>query len=79
MPPEDADAGATAFLELAILSALSWVALRLITQNVHDPVFLKLNSAGRYWLAGVGSKAQKFYDESVVTKKSLSLFSNFRS
>jgi 3-(methylthio)propanoyl-CoA dehydrogenase len=46
----DAEAGATAFLQLAILAATVWIAVRHAALQGQDPVTERLVANARYWL-----------------------------
>jgi 3-(methylthio)propanoyl-CoA dehydrogenase len=62
--PRDAEAGATAFLDLAGLAATGWIALRLIARGDDTPASRRLSSAGRYWLSNLPERADLAYAES---------------
>lgn len=56
--PREAEAGATAFLELATLAATGWIAVRLASiETTEDPIRGRLAAAGRYWLTHIGAAA----------------------
>jgi alkylation response protein AidB-like acyl-CoA dehydrogenase len=52
--PAKADGGATAFLHLAAIAALSWIAAEYAASSTEDPV---LSVAGNHWLDTVTAKA----------------------
>jgi alkylation response protein AidB-like acyl-CoA dehydrogenase len=54
----DADAGATAFLQLAILAATGWIAVRLANLEETDDTARRLVSSARYWLTDLGARAE---------------------
>lgn len=54
--PQDAEAGATAFLRLATLAATGWMAVRLAGLG-GDPIADRLSAAGRYWLSDIVARA----------------------
>jgi 3-(methylthio)propanoyl-CoA dehydrogenase len=53
----DAEAGATAFLQLAILAATGWIAVRLANLDETDSVSRRLVSAARFWLTDLSHRA----------------------
>ena len=55
--PVEAEAGANAFLELATVAALAWIASRLGALTADDPASGRLRSLALYWLDGVGARA----------------------
>ncbi len=55
--PADAEAGATAFLELAGLTAMGWIAARLGSIEGSDPASARLRSLAQFWLNGLGARA----------------------
>ncbi len=76
--PRQAEAGATAFLELAGLAARGWSATRLVSITGQDAASRRLRAAGRYWLSGLSTKAQYAYDQAIVGDVALSGFSDIR-
>lgn len=52
-PGEDTDAGATAYLRLAGVLALGWVAARNIALHGDDPASRRLAATGRYYLTEI--------------------------
>lgn len=54
--PREAEAGATAFLRLAILAATGWMAVRL-SRLAGNPVSARLAAAGHYWLSDLVIRA----------------------
>ena len=58
--PKEAEAGAKAFLDLAVLAATSWIAVRLARLvSSSDRVNARLSAAGRFWLASVEAHAAR--------------------
>jgi len=55
--PAEAEAGATAFLELAGLAAMGWIAARLCLIEGDDPAGARLRSLAQFWLNGLGARA----------------------
>ena len=55
--PRDAEAGATSFLQLAMLAATSWIAVRLVADARSDATARRLAAAGRFWLSDVDARA----------------------
>lgn len=53
----EAEAGATAFLKLAILTAQGWIAARLVARGNGSPAASTLTDAGRYFLARLAPRA----------------------
>jgi 3-(methylthio)propanoyl-CoA dehydrogenase len=53
----DAEAGATAFLQLAILAATAWIAVRHASLQGQDPVTERLAATARYWLDEAADRA----------------------
>jgi alkylation response protein AidB-like acyl-CoA dehydrogenase len=54
----DAEAGATSFLELAILAATGWIAVRLAGLDELDDTSRRLVSSARYWLTDLHARAE---------------------
>ncbi|WNV11752.1 acyl-CoA dehydrogenase family protein [Tardiphaga sp. 709] len=55
--PRDAEAGAVAFLNVAMLAATAWIAVRLASDDKDDAIAKRLAACGRYWLSDVDLKA----------------------
>lgn len=53
--PREAEAGATAFLRLAGLAAMGWIAARLLARGGQSHV--RLSGAARFWLSGLRERA----------------------
>jgi 3-(methylthio)propanoyl-CoA dehydrogenase len=62
----DIDAGATAFLSLASLSATGWIAVRLTNANDDSPATHKMQAAGRYWLSRIAKRAVPLHHEAIA-------------
>jgi alkylation response protein AidB-like acyl-CoA dehydrogenase len=56
--PRAAEAGATAFLQLAGLAATGWIAARLTRLPTRSAASKRLSAAGRYWLGDLRERAQ---------------------
>jgi len=54
---EEAEAGAVGFLQLAMLAATSWIAVRLVSQASDDRIAKRLAAAGRFWLSDIEARA----------------------
>jgi alkylation response protein AidB-like acyl-CoA dehydrogenase len=54
---EEAEAGAVGFLQLAMLAATSWIAVRLVSQASDDRIAKRLAGAGRFWLSDIDARA----------------------
>jgi hypothetical protein len=59
----DVDAGATAFLQLAMLAATSWIAARLTMLEGGDPASRHLRAVSRFALATAPGRAAALRDE----------------
>ena len=62
----DVDAGATAFLQLAMLAATSWIAARLTMLEGEDPASRHLRAVSRFALATAPGRAAALRDEAVA-------------
>jgi alkylation response protein AidB-like acyl-CoA dehydrogenase len=62
----DVDAGATAFLQLAMLAATSWIAARLTMVEGDDPASRHLRAVSRFALATAPGRAAALRDEAVA-------------
>lgn len=71
--PRDAEAGATAFLKLAMLAATGWSAVRL-SRLSGDPIADRLAAAGRYWLSDLEARARREFEETIMGAGRLALF-----
>jgi hypothetical protein len=72
--PQFAEAGASAFLQLAGMAAASWIALRLATRPGDDGAARKASAAGRYWLAAAPARARCAHDEALLGEQRLARF-----
>ncbi|CEH49299.1 Putative acyl-CoA dehydrogenase (fragment) [Xanthomonas citri pv. citri] len=55
--PREAEAGATAFLQLAMLAATGWMGVRLASLTGTDAHTHRLAALGRYWLSDLEPRA----------------------
>ncbi len=67
----DAEAGATAFLHLAALAALGWIAARLTVLEPINEAQRTLSAAGRYWLQGLDHRAASLFEAATAGVSSL--------
>lgn len=72
--PREAEAGATAFLQLATLAATGWMAVRLASLQGDDPNTQRLIALGCYWLSDVEARAQRQSAEVSMGASRLALF-----
>jgi hypothetical protein len=72
--PREAEAGATAFLQLATLAATGWMAVRLASQLDDDPVTRRLSALGRYWLSDLEARGARQVAEIGLGAARLELF-----
>ena len=63
--PADQDAGAAAFLELAMLASAGWVAARFVATAGDDEASARMRAAGGYWLDRIEARAALYHAESV--------------
>lgn len=56
--PREAEAGATAFLQLSMLAATGWMGVRLASLTGEDPHARRLAMLGRYWLSDLEPRAE---------------------
>jgi len=66
-----AEAGASAFLQLAGLAATSWIALRLALCLDEGPAASKAAAAGRFWLSVAPARARCAYTEALLGESRL--------
>ena len=71
--PREAEAGATAFLRLAILASTGWMAVRL-SRLGGDAVSGRLAAAGQYWLSDLAIRANLEFAELRLGAARLDLF-----
>ncbi|MBG6116393.1 MULTISPECIES: acyl-CoA dehydrogenase family protein [unclassified Sphingobium] len=71
--PLEAEAGATAFLRLAMLAATGWSAVRLARLS-GDPIADRLSAAGRYWLSDLEARSERERAEVLLGAGRLALF-----
>jgi hypothetical protein len=63
--PADQDAGAAAFLELAMLASAGWVAARFVATTGDDEASVRMRASGRYWLDRIEARAALCHAEAV--------------
>jgi alkylation response protein AidB-like acyl-CoA dehydrogenase len=63
--PADQDAGAAAFLDLAMLAGAGWIAARFVTQAGDHEASARMRAAGRYWLDRIEGRAAMHHAEAV--------------
>jgi alkylation response protein AidB-like acyl-CoA dehydrogenase len=63
--PEDQNAGAAAFLELAMLTSAGWIAARFVALQGSGEAWERTRAAGRYWLDRIKGRAAMHYAEAV--------------
>lgn len=71
----EAEAGAVAFLQLAGLAALSWIAARLVRLDGSTAAHAQLRALGRYWLVSAPFRARAFREEASLGAGRLTVFS----
>lgn len=71
---DDADAGSVAFLNLAILAALGWMAARMVALPEGEAWSDRLISAGKFFLSRIQSRARALHDEAIGTAEPLADF-----
>jgi hypothetical protein len=64
--PRSAEAGAVAFLQLAMLAATGWIAVRLAAGAVDDPIGRRLAAAARHWLGDIEARAGFFATQALA-------------
>ena len=72
--PVEAEAGATAFLDLAMHAALVWTALRLLAATGGDPHTQRLQALARFYLDTAPSTARLHADRALTGAARLSAF-----
>jgi hypothetical protein len=75
--PADQDAGAAAFLDLAILASAGWVAARFVTVRSAGQAFEHRRAAGRYWLDRIEGRAVLHHAEAVQGAGPIAHFAAF--
>jgi alkylation response protein AidB-like acyl-CoA dehydrogenase len=63
--PAEQDAGAAAFLELAMQASAGWVAARFVTKAGDHEASARMRAAGRYWLDRIEGRAAMHHAEAV--------------
>ena len=74
----DADAGATAFLELAGFAATAWIAGRFAMLDGCDPATRRLVAAGRYRLHDAPERAAFFKSQALAGSTALNMIKDIR-
>lgn len=72
--PGEAEAGASAFLDLAMLAALGWMAARFHDLPGAGSDTRRLRAAARYWLARIDARSALYRAEAVAGAAPLALF-----
>lgn len=72
--PREAEANATAFLQLAGLAATGWIGLRLARLAGDSSAVRRIVAAGRYWLADLPERARLQHARSIRGARPLDLF-----
>ena len=72
--PRAAEAGATAFLQLAGLAATGWIAARLAVLPPIDAAARRLAAAGSFWLDDLAIRSRAQHAEAVAGDARLALF-----
>jgi len=75
--PADQDAGAAAFLELAMQASAGWVAARFVTRAGDDEASARMCAAGRYWLDRIEGRAVLHHAEAVQGAGPIAHFAAF--
>ena len=75
--PADQDAGAAAFLDLAMQASAGWIAARFITQAGDDEASARMRAAGGYWLDRIEGRAAMHHAEAVQGAGPLAHFAAF--
>jgi len=75
--PADQDAGAAAFLDLAMLASAGWVAARFVTQAGDHEALARIRAAGRYWLDRIEGRAAMHHAEAVQGAGPIAHFAAF--
>jgi len=73
----DQDAGAAAFLDLAMLASAGWVAARFVTVPGSGQAFEQRRAVGRYWLDRIEGRAAMHHAEAVQGAGPITHFAAF--
>jgi hypothetical protein len=76
--PREGNAGATAYLQLAMLAATGWIAARLAGLQGDTGAQRHLMAAGRYWLSDIDARAAMLHAASVAGAARLAPFGDLR-
>ncbi len=74
----DVEAGASAFLDLAILAAGGWIAGRFLALDPAVPPHARMQAAARYWLDHCADRATLCHCEAIKGRARLASFAAFR-
>lgn len=74
--PQEADAGATHFLELASLAAAGWTALFLLTKTAEGPEARAVQAGARYFLTELDARSRQAAALALLGAERLALFSD---
>lgn len=74
----DIEAGASAFLDLAILAASGWIAGGLMTFGGSSPARARMHAAASYALDHIGDRAELFHAEATKGNRRLAPFAAIR-
>lgn len=73
--PQQAEPGAVSFLQLAMLAATGWIAVRICVRATSDtPIDRRLVTAARYWLADIESAAVYHERQALAGAENLAAF-----
>lgn len=72
--PREAEAGAVAFLQLAMFAATGWIAVRLARWPGNDRIDRRLAAAARHWLVDLEVRAEFFAQQATAGAARLSAF-----
>ena len=75
--PADQDAGAAAFLDLAMLASAGWVATRFVTLPGAGQAVVHMRAAGRYWLDRIEGRSAMHHAEAVQGAGPIAHFAAF--
>lgn len=72
--PGEAETGASAFLDLAMLAALGWMAVRLTGLPQDTPGNKRMRAAAGYWLARIDARSALHFSEAVAGSAPVAFF-----
>jgi alkylation response protein AidB-like acyl-CoA dehydrogenase len=76
--PRDGEAGATAFLHLAMLATTGWIAARLANLPKDNSVGRHLAASGRFWLSDIAERADLLHAAATAGGGVLELLKDIR-